>query len=183
MKIIENVISKNMWPTTTYTFTVNNIDNEHIKNKILPGLKKKRIIKRNVLSYLNNLLKSFKVKSSGELPRMSAMLVGYFSYDIIRLIEEIPDKCKEDINIPDIRLMRPKNLIIYDNVKKKIFYVENIFNEQKIENYKFEYGKIKNTFIELMNYGNINLPSNFYKSKKNIKVRSNISKRKFKNIV
>ena len=35
MKIIENVISKNMWPTTTYTFTVNNIDNEHIKNKVL----------------------------------------------------------------------------------------------------------------------------------------------------
>ena len=35
MEIIENVISKNMWPTTTYTFTVNNIDNEHIKNKVL----------------------------------------------------------------------------------------------------------------------------------------------------
>ena len=35
MEIIENVISKNMWPTTTYTFTVNNIDNERIKNKII----------------------------------------------------------------------------------------------------------------------------------------------------
>ena len=35
MEIIENVISKNMWPTTTYTFTVNNIDNEHIKDKVL----------------------------------------------------------------------------------------------------------------------------------------------------
>jgi uncharacterized protein (TIGR02466 family) len=35
MKIIENVTSKNMWPTTTYTFTVNNIDNEYIKNKVL----------------------------------------------------------------------------------------------------------------------------------------------------
>ena len=50
---------------------------------------------------------------------MSSMLVGYFSYDIIRLIEKIPDKCKDDINIPDIRLMRPRYLVIYDNVKKK----------------------------------------------------------------
>ena len=74
---------------------------------------------------------------------MSSMLVGYFSYDIIRLIEKIPNKCKDDINIPDIKLMRPKNLIIYDNVKKKIFYIENIFNEQKIENYQTEYEKIK----------------------------------------
>ena len=35
MKIIENVKSKDMWPTTTYTFTVNNIDNEQLKNSIL----------------------------------------------------------------------------------------------------------------------------------------------------
>ena len=35
MEIIENVKSKDMWPTTTYTFTVNNIDNEQIKNEIL----------------------------------------------------------------------------------------------------------------------------------------------------
>ena len=35
MKIIDNVKSKNMWPTTTYTFTVNNIDNEFIKDKVL----------------------------------------------------------------------------------------------------------------------------------------------------
>ena len=35
MKVIENVKGKNMWPTTTFTFTVNNIDNEQIKNKSL----------------------------------------------------------------------------------------------------------------------------------------------------
>ena len=35
MEVIENVKSKNMWSTTTYTFTVNNIDNEQIKYKII----------------------------------------------------------------------------------------------------------------------------------------------------
>ena len=35
MEVIENVKGKDMWPTTTYTFTVNNIDNEFIKNNIL----------------------------------------------------------------------------------------------------------------------------------------------------
>ena len=78
---------------------------------------------KNILNYLNKLLKNFKVKSSKRVPRMSSMLVGYFSYDIIRLIEKIPNSCKDDINIPDIRLMRPKNLIIYDNFKRvKFFY-------------------------------------------------------------
>jgi len=154
------------------------------KNKIIvDDFKKKRIIKKNVLSYLNNLLKDFKVKSSSNLPRMSSMLVGYFSYDIIRMIEKIPDKCKNDIDIPDIRLMRPRNLIIYDNVKKKIFFIQNIFKKESINNYKFEYEKIKNTFKEFQHYGNIKLPTNFHKSNKKIKVKSNISKSKFKNIV
>ena len=35
MKVIENVKSKSMWPTVTFTFDINNVDNEQIKNKCL----------------------------------------------------------------------------------------------------------------------------------------------------
>ena len=154
------------------------------KNVIIEDdFKKKKIINKNILKYLNNLFQNFKVKSSKELPRMSSMLVGYFSYDIIRLIENIPNKCKDDLKIPDIRLMRPKNLIIYDNVKRKIFYIENIYNDQKIYDYPSEYEKIKNTLNELRYYGNIPLPENFHINNKKINIKSNISKSKFKNIV
>ena len=119
-------------------------------NKIIEdNFNRKKLIKQNILNYLNKLLKNFKVKSPKELPRMSSMLVGYFSYDIIRLIEKIPNSCSDDINIPDIRLMRPKNLIIYDNFKDKIFFIENIFEDQKIEDYQTEYNKIKNNLKEL----------------------------------
>ena len=154
------------------------------KNVIIEDdFKKKKIINKNILKYLNNLFQNFKVKSSKELPRMSSMLVGYFSYDIIRLIENIPNKCKDDLKIPDIRLMRPKNLIIYDNVKRKIFYIENIYNDQKIYDYPSEYEKIKNTLNELHHYGNIPLPENFHINNKKINIKSNISKSKFKSIV
>ena len=154
------------------------------KNVIIEDdFKKKKIINKNILKYLNNLFQNFKVKSSKELPRMSSMLVGYFSYDIIRLIENIPNKCKDDLKIPDIRLMRPKNLIIYDNVKRKIFYIENIYNDQKIYDYPSEYEKIKNTLNKLRHYGNIPLPENFHINNKKINIKSNISKSKFKSIV
>ncbi len=154
------------------------------KNKItIDNLKIKKTIKKNVLNYLNELLKNFKVISSENLPKMSSMIVGYFSYDIIRLIEKIPDKCKDDINIPDIRLMRPRNLIIYDNIKKKIFFIENIFKEEIIANYEHKYQTIKNTFIELGHLGQINLPEDFFKISKKVKVKSNITKSNFKNNV
>ena len=153
-------------------------------NKIIEdNFNKKKIIKQNILNYLNKLFKNFKVKSPKELPRMSSMLVGYFSYDIIRLIEKIPNSCSDDINIPDIRLMRPKNLIIYDNFKSKIFFIENIFEDQKIEDYQTEYNKIGNNLKELSHYGNIPLPTNFYRPAKKINIKSNITKSRFKKIV
>ena len=151
------------------------------KNKVvIDNFIKKKILKTNTLNFLNDLIKNFKVKSSKDLPRMASMLVGYFSYDIIRLIEKIPDNCEKDISIPDIRLMRPKNLVIYDNLKKKIYYIKNIFNDFKIENYELEYYKIQKEFRELQNFSQIRLPENFHKNKNLIKIRSNISKDKFK---
>ena len=82
---------------------------------------KKTKIKSDPLKYINKLIKEFKIKIPNQLPSMSSMLVGYFSYDVIRYIEKIPDNCKDDLKVPDVRLSRPKNLVIYDNVKKKFF--------------------------------------------------------------
>ena len=157
----------------------------NVKNNkiILDNFKKKKLIKTNVLKYLNDLFKNFKVKTPKNIPKMSSMLVGYFSYDIIRLIEKIPNKCDEDLNIPDIRLIRPRNLIIYDNVKKKIFFIQNIFKDETILDYKTKYRSIKNTFTEFKHFGNISLPENFFKSNKKIKVKSNISRSNFNKIV
>ena len=83
------------------------------------SLGKKTKIKAKPLVFINKLIKDFKIKIPKQLPSMSSMLVGYFSYDVIRYIENIPDRTKDDLKIPDIRLSRPKNLVIYDNLKKK----------------------------------------------------------------
>ena len=37
----------------------------------------------------------------------------------------------DDLNLPDVRLLRPRTLIIHDNLKKKIFYIINIYNDEK----------------------------------------------------
>ena len=71
--------------------------------------------KVNPLKYINNLTKNFRLKLPKKIPSMSSMLVGYFSYDIIRYIEKIPDKCIDDLKIPDVRILRLRNLIINEN--------------------------------------------------------------------
>ena len=159
-----------IWDVSKNTITINNFG-------------KKTKIRANPLVYINKLIKNFNIKIPNQLPSMSSMLVGYFSYDIIRYIEKIPDQCKDDLKIPDIRLSRPKNLVIYDNLKKKIYYIENVYSDTKIKNYKETYRSIINKFNLFENYENIKLPERFtYKKNKNL-IKSNISKEKFKSLV
>ena len=140
---------------------------------------KKISIRSNPLKYLNKLINEFDIKIPKGLPSMASMLVGYFSYDVIRYIEKIPNKCKDDLKIPDVRLSRPKNLVIYDNVKKKIYYIQNIYADTKIKNYQQEYESIIKKFELYKNFGNIKLPDRLtFKSNKNI-IKSNISRKKF----
>ena len=144
---------------------------------------KKTKIKTTPLKYLNKLINNFKIKVPRQLPSMASMLVGYFSYDIIRYIEKIPNKCVDDLKIPDVRLSRPKNLIIYDNLKNKIHYIENIYSDTKISNYDEEYYSIIKRFDDFESFTHIKLPEKItFQSNKNI-IKSNISKEKFKSLV
>ena len=153
--------------------SVVNLDNNGKINKI----------KTNPLKYLNKLINEFKIEIPKKLPGMASMLVGYFSYDIIRYIEKIPDRCKDDLKIPDVRVSRPRNLVIYDNVDKKIHYVENVYADTKIKDYNGTYNEILRKFELYENFENIKLPSQFtFKSNKNV-IKSNTSKKKFKILV
>jgi len=144
---------------------------------------KKTKIKSDPLKYINKLIKEFKIEIPNQLPSMASMLVGYFSYDVIRYIEKITDTCKDDLKIPDVRLSRPKNLIIYDNIKKKIFYIENVYADTKINNYEEEYHSIIKKFDLYEDFENIKLPEHFtFKPNKNL-IKSNTSKKKFKSLV
>ena len=153
-----------------------NIITEKFEGKI-------KIIKEKPLKFLNNLIHKFKTKLPRNIPSMSSMLVGYFSYDIIRYIENIPDHCIDDLKIPDVRMSRPKNLVIYDNLKKKIFFIENVYAETKINNYFEKYQLIKRNFETYEDYSNIKLPVKFTYHKNKNKIKSNISKNQFKNNV
>ena len=93
---------------------------------------KKKIIKDSPYPFLKKLIENFNFPLPKNLPPLCSLLVGYFSYDIIRYIEKIPDKCLDDLKIPDIRLMRPKTIIIHDNFLKKIYFIINCFADEKI---------------------------------------------------
>jgi len=155
----------------------NNSNSYLIKNNI------KKKIKGTPNKLIEKLIEDFKFKTPAGLPPICSLLSGYFSYDTIRYLEKIPNKCKDDLKLPDVRLLRPRTVIIHDNQKKKIFYIINIFKDEKISDYKKRYleieAEINNLLIQASLFKN-NPPQ---KINNKIMVKSNTSKNKFINMV
>ena len=154
------------------------------KNSYLINRNKKKKIKGEPMKIIENIIENFKFKTPSGLPPICSLISGYFSYDSIRYVEKIPNKCNDDLKLPDVRLLRPRTLIIHDNLKKKIFYIVNVFKDEKINNYEKKYSDIKKEINKLLNQSS--LSKNYLKQKitsKNIKVKSNTSKGKFLNMV
>jgi len=153
------------------------------KSSYLIRKKTKKKIKGLPDKVIERIIEDFKFKTPVGLPPICSLISGYFSYDSIRYVEKIPNECIDDLKIPDVRLLRPKTLVIHDNLKKKIFYIINIFKDEKISNYKRRYIEIENEINDLLIQASLR-KNNFYNSiKTNIKIKSNTSKSKFLKMV
>jgi anthranilate synthase component I len=155
----------------------NNKNSYLIKNKI------RKKIKGNPKNVIEKIIEEFKFKTPPGLPPICSLISGYFSYDSIRYIEKIPDKCTDDLKLPDVRLLRPKTVIIHDNQKKRIFFIINIFKDEKILNYKKRYLEVKSEINNLLHKASTKNISHIFDSKTNIKVKSNTTKKRFLNMV
>jgi len=141
--------------------------------------KSKKRIKGSPDKIIEKIIESFNFKTPTSLPPICSLISGYFSYDSIRYIEKIPNKCKDDLKLPDVRLLRPQTVIIHDNLKKKIFYIVNVFKDKKISNYKKVYLRIKEDIERLLIESSFKKTSPQRTSFSNFKVKSNTSKNKF----
>tara|TARA_Y100000590_G_C15711015_1_gene1010274 strand:+ start:1243 stop:2700 length:1458 start_codon:yes stop_codon:yes gene_type:complete len=145
---------------------------------------KKRKINGSPKKIIEKIIENFRFKVPKEIPPISSIISGYFSYDIIRYVEKIPNSCKNDLNLPDVRLIRPVKLIIYDNLKKKIYFIVNCFKDQKITNYKKKFNYIKEEIFNLKKL--IYLDKKYILEKKlpkKVRIKSNTSKDKYLNMV
>ena len=144
---------------------------------------KKIRIKGKPEKILEKLIENFKFKTPRNLPPICSLLSGYFSYDSIRYSEKIPNTCKDDLKIPDVRLLRPQVLIIHDNLKKKIFFIINVFNDEKIKDYKKKYKEILLELEKLKNQSIVSYSDKKNTQNKKIIIKSNTTKKKYFDMV
>ena len=154
------------------------------KNSYLIRENKKIKLKDKPEHLIEKIIEDFKFKTPKNLPKICSLISGYFSYDSIRYIEKIPNNCKNDLNLPDVRLLRPRTLVIHDNLKKEIFYICNIFKDEKINDYQKKYDEINSELFRLLIQSSIkNITKKINQVSDNIKIKSNTSKNRFLSMV
>ena len=132
---------------------------------------------------IEKIIQNFNFKIPKELPNISSLISGYFSYDIIRYVEKIPNNCVDDLDLPDARLLRPKILVIHDNLTKQIYFIYNCFSDDKISDYEEKYKEIETELEFNLYLSTIRNHVHIKKINKIERIKSNISKKNFLNNV
>ncbi len=69
------------------------------------------------LESLRKLLAESAIELPEDMPPMAAGLVGYMSYDMVRLMERLPDKNPKAIDVPDGLFVRPTVIAVFDTIE------------------------------------------------------------------
>ena len=77
----------------------------------------------DALSELRRLIDDSRIELPESLPPMAAGLVGYMSYDTVRLMERLPRPNPDVLGLPDGVFVRPTVMAIFDSVKDLVTLV------------------------------------------------------------
>ena len=77
----------------------------------------------NPLDGLRALIAECRIDMPADLPAAASGLFGYLGYDMIRLVEHLPDINPDPIGVPDAVMMRPTVVAVLDGVKGEVTIV------------------------------------------------------------
>jgi anthranilate synthase component 1 len=79
------------------------------------------------LASLRTLLAQSRIDLPADLPPMAAGVFGYMAYDMVRLMEDLPQANPDTLQLPDGMLIRPTIMAIFDSVKDEVTVVTPVY--------------------------------------------------------
>lgn len=83
----------------------------------------------NPIAFLRRRMKRYRPVRLPGLPPLVGGAIGYFAYDMVRLIERIPSTGDDELKLDDAVLMFFHGLVAFDHVQHRIWIVRNVFTE------------------------------------------------------
>src|SRR5215510_14681821 len=88
---------------------------------------------------LRNTLQRFKSVTLPNLPPFTGGAVGYFGYDMVRVIEEIPDTGRDELGIDDAVMMFYKTVLAFDHLRHQIHIISNLLIDESRDPLEVQY--------------------------------------------
>jgi anthranilate synthase component I len=101
---------------------------------------------------LRRLTRRFRPARVPGLPPLIAGAIGYFAYDMVRLVEKIPATGRDDVGLDDCVMMFYLGLLAFDHVRHRVWIIRNVFTEGEgslREKYDAAVGEIQKTRKQL----------------------------------
>lgn len=86
--------------------------------------------RKDFFSALRSIMNQFHSVRLPELPPFTGGAVGYFGYEMVQLVEDIPSTGIDDLAVEDAILMFFKTILAFDHSQKQIHIISNIFIEE-----------------------------------------------------
>ncbi len=137
----------------------------------------------DIVTELRSILSSWKPVKVEGLPEFFGGAVGYFSYDMIRRFERIPNLGKKDPDFPEAAFMITRDLVVFDNFKHTIILVTVVDpSESDSPESAYALGLERLNFLKAKLDAGLNITSNGSKGR-DIQFASNLSQTDFEKLV
>jgi len=97
---------------------------------ILEGEGRVRREQANPVEFLRRHIARYRPVRVPGLPPLVAGAIGYFAYDMVRLVERIPARGRDDLRLDDAVLMFYFGLVAFDHARHRVWIVRNVFTEE-----------------------------------------------------
>jgi anthranilate synthase component 1 len=87
---------------------------------------------RPALDSLRALVEEVRLDVPASLPPMAGGLVGYLGYDMVRLMEKLPEKNKDTLGVPEGVMIRPTLFAIFDNVNDELSLIAPVYPQPEL---------------------------------------------------
>ena len=84
------------------------------------------------LQSLRALLAESRIKLPEDAPPMAAGVFGYMGYDMVRLMEDLPEPNPDTLGLPDSMFIRPTVMAIFDSVRDEVTVTSPVYAENGI---------------------------------------------------
>jgi anthranilate synthase component 1 len=90
---------------------------------------KRKNFQADPIQYLRQLTERYQPVRVPGLPPLIGGAIGYFAYDMVRLIEKIPASGRDDLNLDDSVMMFYLGLVAFDHVRHRVWVIRNVFTQ------------------------------------------------------